>query len=118
MYAIRSYYGYGKIFYSCSRYPQCKYALWDKPINEPCPKCGYPVVIEKVTKRFGTYRKCPTENCDWKLELIPPEKKAAPAKAKEAQPAKAAAKKPAEKSVDKPVEKKETPSKTISYNFV
>ena len=21
----------GKIFYSCSRYPDCKYALWNKP---------------------------------------------------------------------------------------
>lgn len=75
---------YGKIFYSCSRYPQCKYALWDLPVNEPCPKCGHPVIVEKVTKRYGTFRKCPTETCDWKLELVPPEKKsadkAAPAK--------------------------------------
>ena len=75
---------YGKIFYSCSRYPQCKYALWDQPVNEPCPKCGHPVIVEKVTKRYGTFRKCPTETCDWKLELVPPEKKsadkAAPAK--------------------------------------
>lgn len=68
---------YGKIFYSCSRYPQCKYALWDQPVNEPCPKCGHPVIVEKVTKRYGTFRKCPTETCDWKLELIPPEKKSA-----------------------------------------
>lgn len=68
---------YGKIFYSCSRYPQCKYALWDQPVNEPCPKCGHPVIVEKVTKRYGTFRKCPTENCDWKLELVPPEKKSA-----------------------------------------
>ncbi|MEJ2199892.1 MAG: type I DNA topoisomerase, partial [Desulfuromonadaceae bacterium] len=66
---------YGKIFYSCNRYPQCKYALWDMPIKEPCPSCGYPVIVEKVTKRFGTYRKCPTENCDYKLVLVEPEKK-------------------------------------------
>lgn len=30
----------GRIFYSCNRYPNCKYALWDKPIKMPCPKCG------------------------------------------------------------------------------
>lgn len=72
---------YGKIFYSCNRYPQCKYALWDQPVDEACPKCGYPVIVEKVTKRYGTYRKCPTENCDWKLEIVPPEKKEAAAKA-------------------------------------
>lgn len=82
---------YGKIFYSCSRYPQCKYALWDQPVNEPCPKCDHPVIVEKVTKRYGTFRKCPTETCDWKLELVPPEKKsadkAAPAKKPAAQKA-------------------------------
>jgi len=71
---------YGKIFYSCNRYPQCKYALWDQPIDETCPKCGYPVIVEKVTKRFGTYRKCPTENCDYKLVLVEPEKKEPAAK--------------------------------------
>jgi len=84
---------YGKIFYSCNRYPKCKYALWDQPIKEACPKCGYPVIVEKVTKRFGTYRKCPTENCDYKLVLVEPDKKS---------PAKKAAKKaPAKKSAAK-----------------
>jgi DNA topoisomerase-1 len=87
---------YGKIFFSCNRYPRCKYALWDQPIDEPCPKCGYPVIVEKVTKRFGTYRKCPTENCDWKLELVPPEKKGAAEKKPAAK--KGAAKKATTKS--------------------
>ncbi|MBI5030967.1 MAG: type I DNA topoisomerase [Chloroflexi bacterium] len=30
----------GRIFYSCNRYPSCKFALWDKPVKEPCPRCG------------------------------------------------------------------------------
>lgn len=30
----------GKTFYGCSRYPNCKFATWDKPIAEPCPNCG------------------------------------------------------------------------------
>lgn len=87
---------YGKIFYSCSRYPQCKYALWDLPVNEPCPKCGHPVIVEKVTKRYGTFRKCPTETCDWKLELVPPEKKSADKAAPAKKPA--AKKAPAKKA--------------------
>ncbi|ALC15516.1 DNA topoisomerase I [Desulfuromonas soudanensis] len=98
---------YGKIFYSCNRYPQCKYALWDLPINEPCPKCGHPVIVEKVTKRDGTYRKCPTETCDYRLVLVEPEKKAAAKKA----PAKA----PADKK--EPVKKapaKKAPTKTTA----
>ena len=73
---------YGKIFYSCNRYPKCKYALWDMPVNEACPKCGFPLVVEKTTKRDGRYRKCPQEECHWRLQLEEPEKKkAAPQKA-------------------------------------
>ncbi|MBI3914026.1 MAG: type I DNA topoisomerase [Chloroflexi bacterium] len=30
----------GRVFFSCNRYPECKFALWDKPIQTPCPKCG------------------------------------------------------------------------------
>jgi DNA topoisomerase-1 len=66
---------YGKIFYSCNRYPKCKFALWDLPVAEPCPKCHFPLVVEKVTKRQGTFRKCPRENCDWTEVLVPPEAK-------------------------------------------
>jgi len=53
----------GKIFYSCNRYPKCKYALWDRPVAEPCPLCGFPLQVEKTTKRQGTVRRCPQENC-------------------------------------------------------
>ena len=85
---------YGKIFYSCNRYPKCKYALWDPPVAEPCPKCGWPLLVDKTTKREGTVRKCPQEKCDYKVVLVPPEKKAAAPKAK----GKTAAKKPAGKA--------------------
>jgi DNA topoisomerase-1 len=30
----------GRVFYSCNRYPNCKFALWDKPVKTPCPRCG------------------------------------------------------------------------------
>ncbi|NLV25196.1 MAG: type I DNA topoisomerase [Deltaproteobacteria bacterium] len=65
---------YGKIFYSCNRYPSCKFALWDLPVNEACPKCSYPIVVEKTTKRDGRYRKCAREGCDWRHQLEAPEK--------------------------------------------
>jgi DNA topoisomerase-1 len=80
---------YGKIFYSCNRYPKCKYALWDQPFAEPCPKCAFPIVVEKTTKRHGTVRKCPQEECDYQITLVEPEKK--PTAKKE--PAKKAARK-------------------------
>ena len=39
----------GKLFYGCDHYPKCSFALWDKPINEFCPKCGE-VLVEKKDK--------------------------------------------------------------------
>ncbi len=95
---------YGKIFYSCNRYPQCKYALWNPPKAEPCPKCNWPVTEIKTTKRWGTVQRCPQENCDWENVLIPPEKKA-PA-AKKTTTKKATTKKPAAKKA--PAKKKTT----------
>lgn len=57
---------YGKMFYSCNRYPQCKFALWDLPVERPCPKCGFPLLVKKVLKREGEFLKCPKEGCDFK----------------------------------------------------
>jgi len=54
---------YGKIFYSCARYPDCKYAVWNLPLNEPCPKCGWPILTLKTTKRRGTEKVCPVKEC-------------------------------------------------------
>jgi DNA topoisomerase-1 len=55
-----------KIFYSCNRYPQCKFATWDRPVSEPCPHCNAPFVVEKTTKRYGTVRRCLSEACKYK----------------------------------------------------
>ena len=47
----------GKTFYACTNYPTCKFALWTRPVAEPCPKCAAPFVTEryarggKVTRR-------------------------------------------------------------------
>jgi DNA topoisomerase-1 len=59
---------YGKMFYSCNRYPQCKFALWDLPVESPCPKCGFPLLVKKIYKRKGEFLKCPKEGCDYTSE--------------------------------------------------
>jgi len=56
---------YGKMFYSCNRYPDCKFALWDPPVQQACPKCGFPVLMKKVYKKKGEFLKCPKEGCDY-----------------------------------------------------
>jgi len=54
-----------KVFYSCSNYPKCKYALWDAPINESCPQCQWPLLTIKTTKRRGTEKVCPQKDCSY-----------------------------------------------------
>jgi DNA topoisomerase-1 len=49
----------GKTFFSCSRYPDCKYATWDKPAAQPCPACSFPLMTEKNTKTHGPHLRCP-----------------------------------------------------------
>ncbi|MDX2426723.1 MAG: type I DNA topoisomerase [Cycloclasticus sp.] len=55
----------GKIFYSCSNYPKCKYALWNEPINEPCPNCHWPILTVKITKTRGAEKVCPQQECSY-----------------------------------------------------
>lgn len=66
---------YGKIFYSCSTYPECKYAVWNEPLNEPCPQCGWPILTLKTTKRRGTEKVCPQKECGY-AEPVPGEQAA------------------------------------------
>lgn len=55
----------GKIFFSCSRYPDCKYAIWHEPIDQPCPKCAWPLLMVKKTKKRGTEWVCPRQTCGY-----------------------------------------------------
>ena len=71
--------GAGRIFYGCSRYPDCDFTTPHEPINEPCPKCHAPFIVEKRTKQ-GNFRTCIKEGCDWEIEAPPPAE-AAPAPA-------------------------------------
>src|SRR3989441_840985 len=59
----------GKLFYSCSRYPACQFVAWDRPVLEACPRCGTGFVTEKLTKRYGTVRRCVKEGCGWQEQI-------------------------------------------------
>ncbi len=59
----------GKIFYGCGNYPKCDAVYWDKPIDQPCPQCSAPFVLEKTTKKEGTFLYCQNEECDYKLSI-------------------------------------------------
>ncbi|OFZ21071.1 MAG: hypothetical protein A2X94_06995 [Bdellovibrionales bacterium GWB1_55_8] len=69
---------YRRIFYSCNRWPDCSFALWDKPIEKPCPQCGFALLTEKITKRAGLMHKCPKKECGY-IDIIDPNAGKAPA---------------------------------------
>jgi len=56
----------GKYFYGCSRFPKCRFATWDEPVAKPCPKCGKPFLLQKTSKRDGTYLHCWDETCGYR----------------------------------------------------
>ncbi|MDH4275690.1 MAG: topoisomerase DNA-binding C4 zinc finger domain-containing protein, partial [Gammaproteobacteria bacterium] len=68
---------YGKIFYSCSTYPACNYAVWNEPVAGPCPQCNWPIMTIKVTKRRGTEKVCPQKECGHAEQIAPPGEAAA-----------------------------------------
>ena len=56
----------GKIFYGCNRFPECTFATWDKPIHRECPQCGAKYLVEKTTKKLGTFIACLEPGCGFK----------------------------------------------------
>jgi DNA topoisomerase I len=56
----------GKLFYACDRYPDCKFSVWNMPIAEKCPECGFAVLVHKETKKDGETLSCPVKGCDFK----------------------------------------------------
>ena len=59
----------GRYFYGCSTFPECKFALWQKPIDVQCPSCAAPYLLERTTKKEGLTHFCNNPECDYK-ELV------------------------------------------------
>ena len=59
--------GHGKknsVFYSCSRYPECDFSMWDRPTNKKCPECGSMLAL-KESKNILV---CTNKECKYKEE--------------------------------------------------
>ncbi len=57
----------GKAFYGCENYPNCDFVVWDKPVAETCPDCGYVGAEAKSNKTRGNYRKCIKCGNEWNV---------------------------------------------------
>ncbi|MFR8761686.1 MAG: topoisomerase DNA-binding C4 zinc finger domain-containing protein, partial [Megasphaera lornae] len=40
----------GRVFYGCSKYPECEFMLWNEPVNKRCARCGEIMVIKHYKK--------------------------------------------------------------------
>ncbi|OGP20567.1 MAG: DNA topoisomerase I [Deltaproteobacteria bacterium GWA2_65_63] len=65
---------FGKIFYSCSRYPDCRFASWGRPIAQGCPVCGYPAMSERVRRDGSTQIVCLRKGCKGRADEPVPAK--------------------------------------------
>ncbi len=79
---------FGTMFYSCTNYPKCDFTANHRPVEQRCPECDSPYLMEKVLKS-GVYLVCPNNR-----------KSSATGAEPDAQPAKKAAR--GRKSVDEP----------------
>src|SRR6266851_1379990 len=59
----------GRVFFGCQRYPDCKFASWDRPLPEVCPSCGSPYLLQKYSKKEGPYIACPNKDCSYRRSL-------------------------------------------------
>jgi DNA topoisomerase-1 len=56
----------GRPFYGCSRYPECDYSIWERPVPQPCPECG-----SLMTMSGRSHAKC--TSCGTQIEYELPE---------------------------------------------
>ncbi len=69
----------GRVFYGCSRFPECDFAIWDKPVDRKCPQCGAPILVERSTKKDGRFLACTDRECGYRESLPSEEEEAPPA---------------------------------------
>ena len=58
----------GKTFWGCGRYPDCRYASWDEPINQACAACGNPFIVRKSSRSGEGKVICP--KCETTPETV------------------------------------------------
>jgi len=62
------------VFFGCSEFPKCRFTLRSRPVNQACPKCGSPYLVESPQKGESAEPsgritlKCPNKGCDYKAQ--------------------------------------------------
>ncbi len=48
----------GRSFFGCSRYPECDFSTWYRPVPQECPQCKFVGAETRSSKALGEYRRC------------------------------------------------------------
>ncbi|AYA05363.1 MULTISPECIES: type I DNA topoisomerase [Rahnella] len=59
---------FGKVFHACDRYPECQFAINNKPVAGECVHCHYPLLMEKKTAQ-GIKLFCASKLCGKAVEI-------------------------------------------------
>ena len=57
----------GRTFYGCDNYPRCRFAVWDKPLAEKCPRCGG--LLVQGSSRRNPVKRCSVKECGYTERL-------------------------------------------------
>jgi DNA topoisomerase-1 len=57
----------GRVFYGCSNYPECTFSMWNKPLREPCPKCGS--MMAEHWKGRNKSGRCTDKECGYEKQF-------------------------------------------------
>jgi len=62
---------HGRVFFGCSSWPACDAVVWDRPLPDPCPRCGHPYLVERRTPAGALVVACPSARCDQEARPTP-----------------------------------------------
>ena len=68
----------GRVFFGCNKYPECEFAVWNRPLAQPCPECGG--LLTQAGKDKAKCTKCETV---FELEEVEKPQETEPEAAKE-----------------------------------
>lgn len=57
----------GGSFWGCKNYPKCKFSIFGQFIEQPCPKCKLPFLVQKIAKDGTQTLLCNDKACGYKL---------------------------------------------------
>lgn len=58
----------GRVFYGCSKYPDCNFYSQFPPVDKKCPKCGS-ILVNISNKKIGNIYQCISKECNYKEKV-------------------------------------------------